>query len=361
MHSEEAVEHTLRGELTHRTVLMPPARAQAIAEGKGGGRPARPPWIVLPRRPRVIIAAAANDSRELQELHATFGSNQHIVNGMPSFVRSDKICAKRAVTTLMYSNDSDMLIVGSVEGDVVLLHPPDWSVVVVLSPPSRVTCPVRFVAPIPNGALATDERGVVRIWTIPERDCNSNAIVNGVSQTRKRVWRTQKRARPTAIAVRAVQSADGLATWAAAVGTADGCVNVVQSDGRADELCVAPSYGNARALLWSQGRLLVAAEDDCVHVVEDGRVIRVLRATGDTDGHCSFVTTLCVRGNRIVTAGMDGRVVLWHDDGFGEVIFFHEGDAFYALEWPEDRSLVASACVDEKGRCALYRIRLRGE
>lgn len=313
---------------------MPPARAIAIQEGKGNGRPSRPPWVIR-TYPLVIIAAAVTDACELQELRAP--PSRDNVGGVPLFERGSKFAVDAPITALAFARNT--LFVGMASGGVMLLDADnDWARIAILAAPS----PIVAIAPLPTAprdVLAADTSGTVRAWR---------------GGRRRRILRGG--ARVLALAVTERAGDDG--TWAAGVAMDDGVVRVVRQDGMCVAVRDAPRYGNARALKWMRESLVIAGEDDTVHVVRDGKLERSMMACADDDGHCSFVTAICTRGDVVVTAGMDGRIVMWKNDGFGDVLFCREGDAFYQMEWTEEDVLFASACVDEKGKCVLYRITL---
>lgn len=326
---------------THKNALYNNLRAHSALSGD---RPAHAVWCALADG---SVAAAACSSPEDVVVMRPVASDPRIL-----LLRGQRASVGGVVHSLCAR--ARHIFCGRADGAFVVLRasgspdiPPE-----ILSVVQAAGCPLVRLASIapPRLAVAVDAKGDVVLVTGPPSAARA-----------KTVFRPPRPARPTAIAARRARPA---APWEAAVADACGGVCVLSAGGaRRVEGC---EYGDVRALEWEDddgGRLLVAGEDDLVSFVKTGRA----GARADGEGmeradvarteamHSSFVTGLARRGKRVISVGMDGRLVLWEEVGLGEVLVHLHNEAFYHVEWEEDDVVYASTLGELVGKCYLYR------
>jgi hypothetical protein len=118
----------------------------------------------------------------------------------------------------------------------------------------------------------------------------------------------------------------------------------------------------------ADGRIVFSGEDDGVYVIdvmEGGPRYPLGR-------HKSYIAGVATRDDFAVTAGWDGRLMLWslsntrdttgmytrfaQDEGL-ELLTIEAGRTFWGVEWPLANVVFASSC-EASGRCLLHRLDL---
>ncbi len=331
---------------THRSTIMTASRAATI--NADNRRPARPPWVVLPQRPQTLVVASMVRPDELQELHANpDAASPSSGNAAPFFERTVRIAVPDTATAIAVTCDNH-LVVGTVRGTVGVVFWDEeaerWHEYRHIMDASPVPSVLTAVSVTDMGiVLAGDERGTV---------VRSSLTVGGRTQLIK-----GNGAR--VLAMDAVSRSGG---FIGCVSDACGVVKVI--DGKhGEQIQGVPKFGNSRTVRWNgEKEVHVGGDDGLVHTAKvNGRETKIEMqrsgTDGEEDGHVSYVTAVCVRDGQVMSAGMDGRVVLWRDTE-GEVIYTRKGESIYGMEWVEDRVIYVSSCVDDKGKCMLYRVKL---
>lgn len=340
----------MAAEITHKSCLITTMRYRRLPES--GGRPSRPPWAPLHVEGQGWAAIAANcaGGHEAQELIC----DEHEGGETPTMRRTAKLIlsdARRIVTALCVLNPTDVAV-GDDSGAVNLFryreaqHEYKW--IIRLCAPSEA--PIRFLA---------SHKGTLAICS----DCSAHLYEKQARDARLLSHNTHNH-RLTAL----TNGPNGVV-----IGDASGNISI-HTRNPTPKCTTRPAvrYGAVRALAQGPDRLLAAGDDECVHVLplapnvdnidaatnaDAANETRTLRERADADGHSSFVCGVAERNGRILSAGLDGRLVLWGDDALGTVVLERPNESFWGLQWPDDDIVFVAACC-EFGRSVLYRIRL---
>lgn len=128
-------------------------------------------------------------------------------------------------------------------------------------------------------------------------------------------------------------------------------------------------YGRVLDVKWTAlGRIIYCGEDDSVYCADLRRSVSRFRL----GSHESFAAGVAVRGEHVLSAGLDGQILLWsmrsdmdqltfpdfaEDDGL-VIASTDPGKTFWQVEWPQPRVVYVSSCESHVGRCLLHRIDL---
>lgn len=128
-------------------------------------------------------------------------------------------------------------------------------------------------------------------------------------------------------------------------------------------------YGRVLDVRWtSLGRIVFCGEDDAVYCADLRRRLSRLRL----GSHESYAASVDVHGEHILSAGFDGKLLLWtlqsnfdqlkQSDFVGDdgtlIASTEPGKTYWRVEWPQPRVIYVSSCESQMGRCLLHRIEL---
>lgn len=139
---------------------------------------------------------------------------------------------------------------------------------------------------------------------------------------------------------------------------------------RTTPLRLSCDYGRILGVSWApEGRILYAGEDDSVYCASASESDSRRFIVGC---HQSYAADVCCRGEHVVSAGWDGRLIMWslhnlRDDGCyvfdeedGNVLDeLDPGKTYWRVEWPQPNVLLIGACESAVGKCTLHRVELK--